>query len=156
MRPYTASYVAATLYEARSRSAPSAQTAESEPFGRSLRAQVAGPIRCVWTREQHSASTWDRPEGRAVRLQVEIPPNTRSTVTVPLVGMGEGVVVTEGGVVVWTGDAFVRGARPGVEAAVAVAGGRRQAGVAFEVGSGLYTFRTNVNGGASTGSRPTP
>lgn len=69
---------------------------------------------------------------------MEIPPNTRSVVTVP-VPLGH--VITEGGATVWTGSQFV-GASRGVESgSAAVVDGE---GVTFEVGSGIFDFRAQL------------
>jgi alpha-L-rhamnosidase len=94
---------------------------------------VRGPVTTSWT---HTP-------GR-VTLDVTIPVNSEAQVVIPKDDeMGE-VVVRESGRVVWDGNAFVSGT-PGVISgtqgaeAVAFLGPERN-GVAFEIGSGRYSF----------------
>ena len=82
---------------------------------------VRGPISSSW-----------RLEDGAFELEVEAPPNTRAAIRVPKLGWAE-PSITEGGEPVWPGVAA--GARPGIARAFDEA-----ETVAFEVGSGRYSF----------------
>eukprot|EP01045_Picozoa_sp_COSAG04_P032165 COSAG04_NODE_6215_length_1382_cov_1.440374_1_plen_378_part_00 len=88
---------------------------------------VAGPLRCSWVRTQTNLS-----------IDVTIPPNTESTVTIPT-GDASRATVTEGGAVVWLRGVFRAGASAGVASGWA-SHGAQQPGISFVVGSGRYAF----------------
>lgn len=96
---------------------------------------VAGLLRCEWTRAATNLT-----------VQVWIPPNTLSIVTLP--GMADAMVVKEGAEVVWERGEFVAGASLGVLAGAKEGHGSSglQPGVAFDVGSGRYSFLVHYNG----------
>jgi len=72
-------------------------------------------------------------------LDTTVPVGGTASVSVPTPGATAGsVTITEGGVVVWAGGAFVPGV-PGVKSASAAPAGVPPA-IVFEVGSGSYSF----------------
>ena len=81
------------------------------------------------------SSSWVRGE-QSLALQVTIPVNSRATVSVPKMGL-EGVIVKEGGEIVWRDGAYVSGV-PGI------AGGSESTDcVSLDVGSGSYSFEVS-------------
>ena len=84
------------------------------------------------------SSSW-RLGGGAFELEAEVPPNARATIRVPKLGRAE-PAIAEGGEPVWPGAAAA--ARPGV-ARVFDEG----EAVAFEVGSGRYSFVSQLGEG---------
>ena len=88
---------------------------------------VAGPLRCSWVKTQTNLS-----------IDVTIPPNTESTVTIPT-SHASRATVTEGGAVVWLRGEFRAGASAGVASGRA-SHGAQQPGISFVVGSGRYAF----------------
>ena len=87
---------------------------------------VAGPLHCAYVKE----STY-------LTVEVSIPPNTMSAVTLP--GNADTDTVTEGTDVVWERGKFI-GASLGVTAGERFSGFGLQPGLTFDVSSGRYTF----------------
>lgn len=85
-------------------------------------ATVRGDVACAWSRGDQS-----------IRIEVTVPVGSEAEVRLPRFNL-RGVVIKEGGVPVWQGDAFVAGPA-GVSGIKAVEGG-----FAITVGSGRYVF----------------
>ena len=83
------------------------------------------------------SSNW-RLGGGAFELEAEVPPNARATIRVPKLGRAE-PAIAEGGEPVW--PAAAAAARPGIARAFDEA-----EAVAFEVGSGRYSFVSLMDG----------
>lgn len=78
----------------------------------------------------------------ARQVSVSVPTGARATVSVPTFDTPPArAALTEGGVALWVGGAFVPGAVPGVVAAAAAADGRA---VQVWVGAGDYVFEVEV------------
>jgi hypothetical protein len=88
---------------------------------------VAGLLGCAWVKADAS-----------LRVEVTIPPNTVSRVTLPCAAGTD--TVTEGSAVVWRRGKFVAGSSAGVTAGAEDSGLGLQPGVSFDVGSGRYVF----------------
>jgi len=79
------------------------------------------------------SSDWKK-TGDSLVLNVTIPANARSRVSVPLLGL-KNATLTEGGKVVWKDGAYVKGV-------AGITAGKQEAGYyTFDVGSGEYGFK---------------
>jgi hypothetical protein len=98
---------------------------------------VRGSVAVAWA--------WN---GAAVALNASLPANVAGTISVPVAGLAN-AVVTEGGVAVWRGGAFVPG--PAGLYGAALDG----AYVTFAVGSGQYAFAAAPAATSASGFSPT-
>jgi alpha-L-rhamnosidase len=83
-------------------------------------------------------SHW-RKESNQLSLEVEVPPNSSATVSLPCLGKAAGIAVQESGVSIWQNAGFISGV-PGIRS-----GCREGEKIRFEVGSGTYRFSWAVN-----------
>ncbi|MFC1601341.1 family 78 glycoside hydrolase catalytic domain [Candidatus Sumerlaeota bacterium] len=85
---------------------------------------VRGLAAIAWTRDEHS-----------IHMRVTVPTNASGAVSVPTLGLGANIVITEGDREIWANGAYVKGAEGVVGAAA------EKDFVTFEAGSGCYSFK---------------